>query len=182
TNYMILENIRSIVGEWNSIIGSNMSNNLIVGYTKQDESRDSRGDFFPLVDIVEGGSTYTSFGFEPFTPANQLRYSSFQLQNNFTMQLTNHAVTLGASLERYESENVFFSGSQSVYVYNSLADFYTDARGHISNPNRTTSPVTLNRFQYRYSNIPGMDEPVQPLEVLYAGIYAQDEWTPTDKL
>ncbi|HSJ08583.1 MAG TPA: carboxypeptidase regulatory-like domain-containing protein [Longimicrobiales bacterium] len=182
SNYKILENIRSVVGEWNSVIGANKSNNLILGYTYQDESRDSRGEFFPLVDIVEGGSTYTTFGFEPFTPSNQLRYSSFQLQDNFTIQLTKHAVTLGASLERYESENVFFPGSQSVYVYNSLADFYTDANGYLNNPNRTTSPVTLNRFQYRYSNIPGQDEPVQPLEVLYAGIYAQDEWTPNDKL
>src|SRR5437667_2255241 len=33
SNYAILENIRSVVGEWNSSIGSNMSNNLIAGYT-----------------------------------------------------------------------------------------------------------------------------------------------------
>jgi len=182
SNYIILENIRSIVGEWNALIGSNMSNNLIVGYTHQDESRDSRGELFPFVDIVEGGSTYTSFGFEPFTPNNELRYSSFQLQDNFTIQLEKHALTFGASLEQYESENVFFSGSQSVYVYNSLADFYTDANHFLANPNRTTSPVTLNRFQYRYSNIEGMDKPIQPLEVLYAGVYAQDEFTPTDRL
>jgi hypothetical protein len=64
-----------------------MSNNLIVGYTHQDESRDSRGTFFPFVDILEAGSTYTSFGFEPFTPNNELRYKSFQLQNNFTIHL-----------------------------------------------------------------------------------------------
>jgi hypothetical protein len=88
----------------------------------------------------------------------------------------NHTLTFGASVERYESENVFFPGSQSVYVYNSLADFYTDANDHLANPNRTTSPVTLRRFQVRWSNIPGQDKPIQPLEVLYSGIYAQDEW------
>ena len=81
-----------------------------------------------------------------------------------------------ASAERYESENVFFPGSQSVYVYNSLADFYTDANDYLANPNRTTSPVTLRRFQVRWMNIPGLDKPVQPLEVWYAGLYAQDEW------
>ena len=43
SNYQILENIRSIVGEWNSIIGNSMANSLIVGYTYQDESRASRG-------------------------------------------------------------------------------------------------------------------------------------------
>ena len=176
SNYIILENIRSLVGEWNTTFGSNMANNLIVGYSHHDESRDSRGTFFPFVDVLEGGSVYTSFGFEPFTPNNELRYSSFQVQNNFTIYGVKHNLTFGVSAERYESENVFFPGSQSVYVYNSLADFYRDARDYIANPNRTTSPVTLNKFQVRWSNIPGQVKPIQPLEVFYTGVYAQDEW------
>src|SRR5256884_7098486 len=50
SNYAILENIRSIVGEWNSSISSNMSNNLIVGYTSSDESRKNNGPpWFPEV-------------------------------------------------------------------------------------------------------------------------------------
>jgi hypothetical protein len=176
SNYKILENIRSIVGEWNSVIGTRMANNLIVGYTFQDESRDSRGSFFPMVDILEGGRTYTTFGFEPFTPNNELRYKTWQLQNNFTIFTRNHDITFGLSAERYESENIFFPGSQSVYTYNSLADFYADANGYLANPDRTTSPVTLRRFQVRWSNIPGLEKPVQPLEVFYAGLYVQDEW------
>jgi outer membrane receptor protein involved in Fe transport len=176
SNYKILENIRSGVAEWNSIIGSNKANSLLVGYSKSDESRDSRGSFFPMVDILEANSVYTTFGFEPFTPNNELRYKNFQVQNNFTWNRNNHSFTFGGSLERYESENVFFPGAQSVYVYNSLADFYTDARGFLANPNRTTSPVTLARFQVRYNNIPGLDKPTQPLEVWYGSLYAQDEW------
>jgi hypothetical protein len=178
SNYQILENIRSGIGEWNSIVGTNMSNSLIIGYTKQDESRASRGSVFPLVDIWEGGQSYLSFGSEPFTPNNELRYNTFQLQNNFTRYGNRHSLTFGASLERYESENVFFPGSQSAYLYNSLQDFYTDVDGYRANPNRVTSPVTLNRFQVRYMNIPGLDKPVQPLEVVYGGAYAQDEWRP----
>jgi hypothetical protein len=182
SNYQIMENIRSVVAEWNSLFRGNMSNNLIMGYTSQDESRDSRGTMFPFVDIREAGTTYTSFGFEPFTPRNQLRYNSFQLLNNFSIHLPSHTLTFGASLERYRSENVFFPGSQSAYVYNSLADFFADANGYIANPNRTVGTVQYDRFQVRYSNIAGMDEPVQPLEVLYAGIYAQDEWQITNNL
>ena len=181
SNYQILENIRSGVGEWNSIIGSTMANSLITGYTTQDESRASRGTFFPFVDILEQGSTYTSFGFEPFTPNNELRYKTFQLQNNLTKYGANHGLTFGGSVERYKSENVFFPGSQSVYVYNSLADFMTDANDQLANPNRITSPVMLRRFQVRWNNIPGMDKPVQPLEVWYTGAYAQDEWRPSTR-
>lgn len=182
SNYIIQENIRSIVGEWNAIIGESMANNMIVGYTTHDESRDSRGDFFPLVDITESGRTYTTFGFEPFTPSNELRYGSFQFQNNFTLFREAHTLTFGVSAERYESENVFFPGSQSAYVYNSLNDFYTDANDHLATPNRTTSPVELRRFQVRWSNIPGQDKPIQPLEVFYTGIYGQDEWRVSDAL
>lgn len=176
SNYQILENIRSIVGEWNSILADNMSNNLIIGYTYNDESRKSRGTFFPMVDILEGGSVYTTFGFEPFTPSNELRYKSFQLQNNLSVYLGDHSLTFGVSAERYESENIFFPGSQSVYVYNSLTDFYTDANDYLANPNRTTSLVTLRRFQVRWSNIPGQEKPIQPLKVWYTGAYAQDQW------
>lgn len=176
SNYKIMENIRSIVGEWNSVLSKNMTNSLIVGYNYSDESRDSRGSFFPFVDILNAGSTYTSFGFEPFTPNNELRYKSYQLQNNLTYYGGDHTLTFGISAERYESENVFFPGSQSVYVFSSLADFYTDANDYLANPNRTTSPITLRRFQLRWANIPGMAKPVQPLEVWYTGVYAQDEW------
>jgi hypothetical protein len=182
SNYQILENIRSGIGEWNSILGNSMSNSLIVGYTYQDESRASRGSFFPLVDVFESGIAYTSFGSEPFTPNNELRYKTFQFQDNFTRFGNKHSLTFGVSLERYESENVFFPGSQSAYVYNSLADFYADVQGYLANPNRTTTPVTLSRFQVRYMNVPGLDKPIQPLEVLYGGVYAQDEWRPLTNL
>ncbi len=176
SNYIILENIRSIIGEWNSSFGNNMANNFITGYTYNDESRDSKGSFFPLVEILQEGTPYTSFGYEPFTPNNELRYHSFQVQDNLTIYLKEHYLTFGISAESYRSENVFFPGSQSVYVYNSLDDFYADANAYLQNPNRDTSAVNLRRFQVRYSNIPGQTKPLQPLEVFYAGIYAQDEF------
>jgi outer membrane receptor protein involved in Fe transport len=182
SNYGILENIRSIVGEWNTVISDNMANNLLIGYSYHDESRSSRGSFFPLVDVLQSGSVYTTFGFEPFTPNNELRYKSFQLQDNFSISQVDHYITLGLSAERYESENIFFPGSQSVYVYNSLADFYRDARDYVANPNRTVSPVTLRTFQVRWSNIPGQEKPIQPLKVFYGGVYAQDEWQTTENL
>ncbi|MDQ3997977.1 MAG: carboxypeptidase regulatory-like domain-containing protein, partial [Gemmatimonadota bacterium] len=118
SNYKILENIRSGVGEWNAMIGRNMSNNLLVGYSHHDESRGFRGTMFPFVDILQNNLVYTSFGFEPFTPSNELRYGSTQVQNNFSIYGNKHELTFGVSAEWYNSENVFFPGSQSVYVYN----------------------------------------------------------------
>lgn len=177
SGYAIMENIRSLVAEWNSQLTSRWSNNLIAGYTKNDESRKYKSNtLFPVVDILQDGVTYMNFGFEPFTPANQLRYKTVQFQDNLTYSRGRHDFTIGVSGQQYHSDNVFYPGSQSVYVYNSLADFYTDANDYLANPNRTTSPVTLNRFQVRYNNIPGQTEPLQPLDVTYLGAYAQDEW------
>jgi hypothetical protein len=178
SNYTILENIKSGIGEWNTVIGNSMSNNLIVGLTSNDESRGAVDTLFPFVDILQGTS-YMSFGTEPFTVNNELRYKTFQLQDSFTKYGTKHTMTFGATTQRYESENVFWSCCpQSNYTYNSLADFYTDANDFLRNPNRTTSPVTLRKFKVRYSNVPGLEKPIQPLEVWYSGAYAQDEWRP----
>ena len=154
-----------------------MSNNLIAGYTHQDESRESRGHVLPVrrhprgrlgLHVVRLRAVHAEqrAALQHVPAAEQLH----------DVTAPKHSLTFGGSGERYESENVFFPGSQSVYVYNSLADFYTDANGYLANPNRTTSPVTLRRFQVRWNNIPGQDEPIQPLEVFYTGVYAQDDW------
>jgi hypothetical protein len=176
SNYQILENINSYVGNWNSFIGSKVTNQLIVAYDNHNESRPQHGNLFPFVDILQAGSVYTSFGYEPFTPDNTLLYHQFQIQDNFTRYLNRHVLAFGATFEHYDSDNIFFPGAQSVYVYNSLADFYTDANGFLANPGKTVAPVTLNHFQVRWNNIPGQTKPIQPLKVNYDGAFLQDQW------
>lgn len=176
SGYLILENIKSGVAELNTQVTDNIANNLIIGNTTNDESRGYKGAIFPTIDILNAGATYMSLGMDPFTPANQLRYKTFQVQDNLSFYTDKHDFTVGVTYEKYHSDNVFYQGSNSVYVYNSLADFYTDANDYLANPKRTTSPVTLARFQLGYVNIPGLTEPLQQLDVQYYGAYLQDEW------
>ena len=182
SNYQLLENIRSGIGEWNAVIGNSISNSVQAGYTTQDESRGTRASLdklFPLVDIREGGTAYTSFGFEPFTVNNELRYQTFQIQNNLSKYSNKHSFTVGGYLEKYKSDNVFFGCCpHGAWAYNSLADFYADANGYLANPNRTTTPVTAAAFSIRWANVPGLEKPSQPLGVWYYAGYAQDEWRP----
>ena len=184
SNYQILENLKSGVGEWNSVFGS-MTNNLLVGLTHQDESRGDKGQVpaFPFVVIGFGdGSAYTSFGNEPFTPFNLLRYSTFQAQDSVTKFAKNHSITFGGNIEKFHSDNSFYFGIQSAYSYNTLADFYADANGYLANPNRTVAAAP-NRFQVKYLLQPGQTTPpMQPLDVIYAGGYVQDEWRPRTNL
>lgn len=182
SNYVIQENINSVIGELNSTITDRLANNLVIGYTYQNEDRaafDQAGNrtsdtspSFPLVEIQNNGDTYLSIGNEPFTPFNQLNYSTFQISDNLTYFANSHKITAGFNVERYSFVNVFFPGSQSVYVYNSLNDFYADADGDPT----TQMDTTLRRFQIRYSALQGGAEPIQPTKVTYAGVYLQDEW------
>jgi Carboxypeptidase regulatory-like domain len=184
SNYQILENLKSGVGEWNSVWGT-LTNNLLVGYTHQDESRGDKGQVpaFPFVVIGDGsGGALTSFGNEPFTPFNLLRYNTFQAQDSVTKFAKNHSLTFGGNVEKFHSDNSFYFGIQSAYSYATLADFYADANGFLANPNRTTAAAP-SRFQVKYLLQPGQTTPpMQPLDVVYAGGYMQDEWRPRSNL
>ena len=153
------------------------------GYTMNDESRGYKSPLFPTIDILNNGTDYITAGMDPFTPDNQLRYHTFQVQNNLTWYKGEHAITAGVTYEKYHSDNVFFNCcKQGAWVYNSLDDFYADARDALANPNRTTSPITARRYQVRYMNLPGLDKPSQPLTALYGGLYAGDNWRPKTNL
>ena len=183
SNYQILENRKTSTGEWNSVIGSTMSNTMRVNYSSSDESRPQNFKLFPFVDILQGGTAYISFGSEPFTPNNELRYQQFEVKNDFTKFSTKHELTFGGRVERYHSDNVFFNCcKQGAWTYSSLDDFYADARGALADPNRTVSAVTPRKYQVRYMNIPGLEKPEQPLTALYGGAYAQDVWRPRSNL
>jgi hypothetical protein len=183
SNYQLMENIRSGIGEWNAVFHNSIANSFQSGYTTQDESRNSRGSMFPFVDIFQGGTSYTSFGYEPFTVNNQLRYQTFQARDNVTKYTTNHSITGGAYVEKFHSDNVFMNCCpQSAFKYNSLADFYTDANAYLANKSRVGSAVPLGAFQLSYSNVAGTDQPNQALDVWYTAAYVQDEWRPRANL
>jgi hypothetical protein len=183
SNYAILENRKTTTGELNSVIGSTMSNSLRFTYSYSDEGRPQSDVLFPFVDILLGSSAYTSFGSEPFTPNNELVYNSYEVKNDFTKFMTKHEITGGFRVERYHSDNVFYNCcKQGSWVYNSLDDFYTDARDALANPNRTVSPVNIRKYQNRYMNLPGLDKPSQPLTAIYGGAYVQDVWRPRANL
>lgn len=181
SGYTIQDNTRSAVLELNSTLSKSLFNNLIVSYDKQIENRGYMSQMFPTIDIREGSATYTSVGFDPFTPGNKLDYSTFNVTNNLTKFAGRHTLVGGFNFQSFQSNNLFFPASNGVYIFNSLNDFYTAANQSLSNGGRP-STLAPARFQFRYSALPGAVEPMQVLKANRLDLYLQDEFDASENL
>lgn len=192
-NYFINNDIYSAIAELNSVVGSNISNNLIVGFTANRDYRDSRSRPFPFVDILSGGTTpttLTSFGYELFTPFNKLDTDTWQLQDNVTVSAGDHTITAGVSLEAFRFVNGFNPRYYSYYRFNSVQDFYNSANG-VRVPVRigtgaaardTMVVAQPSVFSQTFSALPNGATPLAVTQAYQAGIYVQDEWNASSLL
>lgn len=196
SGYVVEDNTRSIVVQLDTKLSETWSNNFIAGYDKQIEDRSLQGGgFFPTIDIKNGqpniaptpgytvGNTnFISVGLDPFTQGNKLNYSTLHFTDNITKYLGKHTLLFGVNYEHFKSENLFFSGSNGVFVFNSLDEFYKAANESIAlngAPSVSNLPV---RTQFRYSALPGGVEPLQILKSDKIDVYVQDEIKVSDQL
>ena len=149
SNYKMIENIKSGVGEWNSVFRT-LTNSLIIGNTVFDEPRGPIS-LFPFVVIGDGaGSAITSFGSEPFTPYNLLNYKTFQIQDSatkFTQEPRVHVrgnrreVPLGQLLLLRHSELVFVQHPERLLHRREQLPGQPEPRGLASQPEHLPGQV-----------------------------------------
>lgn len=178
--YRINNNNYSVAAELNSTLGEGkFTNTLVAGYTAFRDFRENAGGVaipnFPLVDILgPNGQNMTSFGPDPFTPNNKLNQDVLQLNDNFSIYLRDHTVTIGTNNEYYKFNNVFTQLYNGMYRYTSLADFYADA-----DPNGASRGLygpSSYTIQYVASQ-GGPSGTAAKWSALQMGFYAQDEYT-----
>jgi hypothetical protein len=196
SGYTILDNTRSIVVQLDSKLSESWSNNFIGGYDKQIEDRGLQGGgLFPTIDIkngvantapltgfTTGNTNFISVGLDPFTQGNKLSYSTLHFTNNLTKTIGKHSLLFGANYEHFKSSNLFFSGSNGVFIFNSLDEFYSAANESLAlngAPSVNNLPV---RTQFRYSALPGGAEPLQILKSDKIDLYFQDDFKVNDQL
>jgi len=149
--------------ELNTIIGSNMSNSLVVGFTRQVDDRDPNGQPFPYVSIEDGSGNLT-FGSERFSTANLLNQNVITITNNFEIFKGKHTFTVGANLELYKAENLFLAYNYGQYQFDDLETFQNGGNASF--------------FQRVYSlrdNVSGDDsQAIASFGAGQAGLYFQD--------
>jgi len=167
TFYGFQNTVRSLTGELNSNFASKISNKFLASYTFIQDTRTSNSDFFPFVDIWEGGDQYMSFGYELFTYNNDVQNKTMSFTDNVTINLNQHTVTAGIAFDRLWFRNSYIREGTSYYRFASVADF-------LNNAQPTGFGVT-----YGYN---GEDAPGAEATFGLGALYAQDEWAVMPKL
>ena len=103
------------------------------------------------------------------------------MTDNVTKYMNKHTLVGGFNFQKYQSNNLFYPASNGVYIFNSLADFYTAANQSLANGGKP-STFAPARFQMRYSALPGAAEPMQVLKTNRLDFYVQDEWNALQNL
>lgn len=166
--YSTEKNVTSWSADLNSHFGSNISNQLLMTYSKIKDGRGSNSDKFPWVDILDGTGTntpYMGFGYELFTWNNGVENNIFTLTDNFTWYLASHKITAGISYENQMANNNFMRYGTGYYRYDSLSDFLNGAA------------PSLVALTHGYN---GEEKPSNEVRFKQYGLYLQDEWNICD--
>ena len=110
SGYRINNKINSGILELRSLLSSQFSNKLQIGYTTFEDTRDPFSDPFPVLNILQNGSRYIIGGHEPFSINNNLDQSVFQFTDNFEIYKGDHTITIGTSFEKFQFDNSFNLG------------------------------------------------------------------------
>ncbi|MBJ6142263.1 TonB-dependent receptor domain-containing protein [Hymenobacter sp. BT559] len=168
SGYTINNNLNSVVAELNSTFGNGkFSNKAQVSYSAFDDYRElPSGTFFPMIDITQGGTTYTSVGTEQFSANNTLNQHILQLTDNLSYFAGKHILTVGANYERFKFINGF-NLQRYGYQRLELSDFLV-----------STVPGRAGFLDLNAQAAAGGRAPIKQadIDVAQLGVYVQDEF------
>lgn len=160
--YSMDNNVNSFSFDLNSRFSNELSNQLLVTYSKLDDVRGTNSSEFPFVDILDGnGTNYISFGEELFTYNNAVHNSVWNAKDDVTWYLGSHKLLGGISFEHQMADNSYMRNGLGYYRYKTLDDFL----------NGGTPEIVALTYGYN-----GEQNPTARVQYSKVGIYLQDEW------
>ncbi len=166
--------VNSFSADLNSRFGNNISNQLLVTYTKIKDMRGTDSSIFPFVDILNGyevngdgtitqdPTPYMSLGYELFTYNNGVNNEILTINDNFTYNYGAHKLMAGVNFEHQMANNSYMRNGTGYYRYRSLDDFINGA-----------APESV-AFTIGYN---GEINPAAQVRFNQYGLYLQDEWS-----
>ncbi len=172
--YSMDNKVQSISADLNSRFTDNLSNQLLVTFSKIDDVRGSKSAPFPHIDIMAGkdGSgkqimePYMSLGYELFTWNNGVHNNILTIKDDITWLKGKHKVLAGVSYEYQFADNAYMRNGTMYYRYNSLDDFLNS---------RTPESFAIT---YGWNGEPNPNARVTFNQI---GLYVQDEWSISNK-
>ena len=160
--------VHSVSVDLNSRISDNLSNQFLATFSKLDDVRGTNSSEFPFIDIQDGTGTntqYMSLGYELFTWNNAVHNTIANIKDDVTYYVGSHKITAGLSYEYQMADNAYMRNGTGYYRYSSVDDFVNGAAPEV---------VCLT---YGYD---GEKNPAARVQFSKVGLYAQDDWNPTE--
>lgn len=176
-NYGFLNTVYSLSAELNSNFSNALSNQVLGTITLIQDTRTSKSDVFPFIDIWDGQATldaYMSAGYELFSFNNNVVNNVYTLVDNVTYKKGRHIVTGGVSFEYLYFGNSFMRYGTSYYRFRDLQTFINHVNG--------VPGYQPSAFAITYSFDPDNPKPVAELGFGQLAAYAQDEYNILDNL
>jgi hypothetical protein len=149
----------------NSILSATMANEFRFSFTSVRDKRDYSSSAFPSITIGNMGldkKSTATFGVERSSQANTLDQDIFEIVDNFSWFVDDHAITLGTSNQITNFDNLFIQDYMGTWNFSSYDDFI---KGKAS------------RLQYSFSIDPNNPQPSAKFTMGQFGFYLQDQWS-----
>ncbi|MBO4633904.1 MAG: TonB-dependent receptor [Bacteroidales bacterium] len=178
--------MKNMVNTWsvdlNSRLTNDLSNQFLATFSKLDDVRGSNSAEFPFIDITRDDDNYMALGYELFTWNNAVHNTVANVKDDLTYYMGAHKITGGLSFEYQLADNQYMRNGAGYYRYN--WDTPTDGKPMQTVAELFNSAPEVVCLTYGYdktgSGIPEF-APAARVQFYKAGIYAQDEWSVTDR-
>ncbi len=161
-SYDFLSKTNSFVGELQSRLTDNLSNELRVSYVRVRDKRNPLGDAFPMISVSGLGGTL-NIGNERSSEANRLDQDILSLTDNLTWLVGNHTITAGTHNEFYKFTNLFIQDKYGTYYFATPEDLYAG---------------NIKQYRYGHANVEvtGTENWEPTFRAGQLGFYVQDKW------